>query len=472
MSKDKKFKLLLINPVPRHRRGLRMRIATTYPPVALGIVAALTPDNWDVKLIDENFDDFVFTEADLVAFTSFTASAPRVYELAAIYRQHNIKTVYGGVHASICTDEAINYVDVVVKGEAETVWTDVLSDFESNNLKQIYEGKRCDPVKFPMPRYDLYNKKYLFHGIVTSRGCPMNCDFCSVSVYSGTKQRFRDIDDILDEIEILPTKYFIFFDDNIIGYGKHGKERAIELFKGMVKRDIKKHWIAQATLQIANEPEVLKWAAKSGCKILFIGIEAEVSSSLKDAHKNLNLKIGVENYRKSFKKIHKYGMGVLGSFIFGFDSDTAKMLYDRGNFIIKSNVDTYQTTILTPLSGTPLYRRLKEEGRLLKTNYPGDWDYYNMREHVFKLNNMSCDEFINTMDDVWHKIYNRRTARWKFIRTLINTKSLLVAIWTYGSIYNYYNFVFEEEILAKNPKYYKWLKKYPKKYLQEKNRHN
>ncbi|MGB4655587.1 MAG: radical SAM protein [Bacteroidales bacterium] len=463
MKKEKKYKLLLINPVPRQRRGLRMRIASTYPPVALCIVAALTPEHWDVKLIDENFDNFVFEEADLVAFTSFTASAPRVYELAAIYRKHNIKTVYGGVHASLCTDEAINYVDVVVKGEAESVWAEVLSDFENNNLKQIYEGKRCDPVKFPMPRYDLLNKKYLFHGIITSRGCPMNCDFCSVSVYSGTKQRLRDIDDILDEIEILPTKFFIFFDDNIIGYSQKGKERAIELFKGMIKRGLKKQWIAQASLHIADEPEVLKWAAKSGCKILLIGIEAEVSNSLKDVHKNLNLKIGVENYKKSFKKIHKYGIGILGTFIFGLDSDTKQMLSDRGDYIIKSSVDTYQTTVLTPLPGTPLYRKFEEEERLLKTYYPNDWDYYDMREPVFKLNKMSNTEFIKEMDDVWHKIYNRRTARWKFIRTVINTKSLLTAIWTYGSIYNYYNIIFEEEILAKNPKYYKWLKKYSKK---------
>ncbi|MGI6341708.1 MAG: B12-binding domain-containing radical SAM protein [Bacteroidales bacterium] len=463
MSKDKKFKLLLINPVQRQRLGLRMRIATTYPPIALGIVAALTPEHWDVKLIDENFDEFVFEEADLVAFTSFTVSAPRVYEIAAIYRQHNIKTVYGGVHATVCTDEAINYVDVVVRGEAESVWAKVLSDFENNDLKQIYEGERCDPVKIPMPRYDLYNKKYLFHGVTASRGCPMNCDFCSVSVFSGTKQRFRDIDDILDEIEILPTKFFVFLDDNIIGYSQKGKERAIEIFKGMVKRGIKKYWIAQASLHVADEPEVLKWAAKSGCKILFIGIEAEVSSGLKDVHKNLNLKIGVENYKKSFKKIHKYGIGVLGAFIFGLDSDTPKMLYDRGNFIKKSSVDTYQTTILTPLPGTPLYKKFKEERRLIKTNYPDDWDYYDMREHVFKLNKMRSDEFIDVMYDVWHKIYNRRAARWKFIRTLFNTRNLLTAIWTYGSIYNYYTFSFEEEILAKNPKYYKWLKKYTKR---------
>ncbi|MDD3739295.1 MAG: radical SAM protein [Lentimicrobiaceae bacterium] len=463
MSKDKKYKLLLINPVSRYKRGMGMLISSTYPPVALGIIAALTPDHWDVKLIDENFDDFVFTEADLVAFTSFTASAPRVYEIAAIYKQHNIKTVYGGVHASLCPDEATNYVDVVVKGEAETIWAEILSDFENNNLKRVYDGTRCDPVKFPIPRYDLYNKKYKLHGIITSRGCPMNCDFCSVSVFSGTKQRLRDVDDILDEIEALPTKFFIFFDDNIIGYSQHGKERAIELFKGMVKRRLKKQWIAQVSLHVADEPEVLKWAAKSGCKILLIGIESEVSSGLKDVHKNLNLKIGVDNYKKSFKKIHKYGISVLGTFIFGLDSDTPQMLSNRRDYIIKSSVDTYQASILTPLPETPLYKKLEKEGRITKTNYPDDWEYYNVLEPVFKPNNMSGEEMINVMDDVWHSIYNRRTARKKFIRTFINTKSLVTAIWAYSSIYSYYNIVFEREILAKNPKYYKWLKKYSKK---------
>lgn len=462
MQKIKKPKLLLINPLSRHRKGLRMRLESTYPPVALAILAALTPKTWDIKLIDENFDDFVYEPADLVAFTSFTASAPRAYEISKVYRDKGIKTVFGGVHASVCTEEALNYFDVVVRCEAESVWEKLLEDFEKGTLQRIYEGERKDPVSYPMPRHDLFNKDYIFSSVSTTRGCPMNCEFCSVSVFSGNKHRLRSIEDILDELEVIKNKYIIFLDDNLIGYGKKGQERAISLFKGMIDRKIKKEWLCQVSLNVADNEEVLKWASKSGCKVMLIGIESEKTSALQDVNKALNVKMGTDSYKQVFKKIHKHGIGILGTFIFGLENDTIGDLKRRAEYTIKSSVDSIQTTMLTPLPGTVLYDRLNKQNSIFKTNYPEDWAKYHMLEPVYKPNYIDPDEFAKEMYYIWAKIYNRRTALKQLVRTIWNTKSVNVGFWCYYSNYNYYNFCFEKEISKGVKAFIPWLKSFKK----------
>jgi len=453
----KKRKLLLINPANQRRKGLRMRNLSTYPPLNLAIIAGLTPDTWEVKILDENFDTIVFEDADIVGFTSFTSTATRAYEIAAIYRERNIKTIMGGIHASMLPDEALQYVDAVVIGEAESIWGKLICDFEVNSLQKIYRGELLELGGKPMPRHDLLSKEYLFSAIQTTRGCPMQCDFCSVSTFNGSHYRLRPIPEVLDELEKLPTNLVFFFDDNIIGYGKKSQERAIALFKGIVERGIKIDWIGQASLNFADNEEVLKWAARSGCKMVLIGIESEKTEQLQEAGKKMNLHMGVDAYAKVFRKIHRYGISILGAFIFGMDSDSKQSLLDRAQFILKSSVDSWQTTILTPLPGTGLFERLKSENRIKFTNYPQDWCKYDFIEPVIIPQKMTNDELADTMKDVWTKIYNRKTVRKQFRRSLWNLKNFKVAMWGYISNYNYYCLSFEEKIRTGDHRYSHWL---------------
>jgi radical SAM superfamily enzyme YgiQ (UPF0313 family) len=450
-------KLILINPVNTIRKGFLMRNLSTFPPLALAIIASLTPADWEVKILDENIKPFEFEDADLVGLTSFTASANRAYEIAGIYRQKGIKTIMGGIHASMLPDEALLFVDSVVIGEAESVWKNVIGDFETGALKTRYTGELLPMGGHPLPRHELFSNEYSFSAVQTSRGCPMKCDFCSVSTFNGCQYRQRPIEEILDELEMIPKKLLFFFDDNIIGYGKPAQERAIELFKGMVRRKIKKHWVSQASLNFADNPEVLKWAAKAGCKMIFIGLEAETEDQLNETGKKLNLRMGVDAYSKVIRKIHRHGISVNAGFIFGMDHDTTDSINRRFDYMLRSSIDSFQTTILTPLPGTALFERFVKEKRLLFTDFPTDWKYYDYAEPVIQPKNMTPDELYSTMKKNFIRLYNRNSVRKRLRRSLFNIRRFEPAWWGYVTNYNYYCMAFEKEIRAGDPVYSHWL---------------
>ncbi|MCD4724014.1 MAG: B12-binding domain-containing radical SAM protein, partial [Bacteroidales bacterium] len=279
---DKK-KLILINPWNQHTKNGLYDTHSLSPPLALGIIASLTPSDWDIEIIDENFDEFKFKEADLVGITAVTANINRAYELSSIYRKADIPTVIGGIHASMLADEAANFFDVVLIGEAESTWRQLINDFENGKLKNRYQGELLPMVNMPIPRRDLFHPSYTYANIQTTRGCPMNCDFCSVHIFNGSRYRQRPVEDVLDELETIPQSLVYFVDDNIIGYSKQSAERAIKLFKGMIERGIKKDWYCQASLNVADNEEVLKYAAESGCRMILIGIESEKEEQLREA---------------------------------------------------------------------------------------------------------------------------------------------------------------------------------------------
>ncbi len=230
-----KKKLLLVNPVNPEFLKFGLRSEGRIPPLALGIIAALTPNDWDVKIVDENFGSLDHFEADLVGITAFTCTVARAYEIADIYRKKGVITVMGGIHASMLPEEALQYVDVVVIGEAENVWKKIITDFEAGTLQKIYKGEFEELRNMPIPRWDLFHPEYL-GAIQTTRGCPMNCAFCSVTAFNGNRYRYRPIEEVLDELERIPKKFVYFLDDNIVGHCKESEERAINLFKGIIHR--------------------------------------------------------------------------------------------------------------------------------------------------------------------------------------------------------------------------------------------
>jgi radical SAM superfamily enzyme YgiQ (UPF0313 family) len=430
-------KLVLVNPVNPARTGLTVNKSSRFPPIGLGIVAALTPENWEVELLDENWEPFVYQEADLVGITAFTASANRAYEIAAAYRARRVPVVMGGIHASMCAEEALRFVDAVVVGEAETVWPRVVADVEAGQLLQVYRGEWTDLVGLPRPRRELFHPGYIFASVQTSRGCPMDCDFCSVTAYNGRRYRRRPPGEVLDELEAIPQKMLFIVDDNFIGYGRESREQAQALLRGMVERKLDKWWFCQASLNFADDEEVLHWAARAGCRMVFLGLEAEEVDVLGELNKRLNLRRGVESYEQAFRRIHRAGIAVLGAFIFGMDGDTPERLHRRSKYMVASGVDVMQTTYLTPLPGTRLFDQLRSQGRLLHTDFPRDWSRYDMAEVTHRPQGMTPEALAQVTHLANRRMYARPVLACKAMRTLWETRSPAAAMFAWQSNLNY-----------------------------------
>jgi len=437
----KRKTLLLINPANQLRPGFHINRATRNQPLSLGIIAALTPDDWKIKLIDENFRTFRYYEADLVGITAFTSSAPRAYEIAAMYREKGIQVVMGGIHASMVPEEAKRFVDVVVQGEAEGIWPKVISDFEDGTLKSHYISPVARTIVQPKPRRDLFHPGYICAGIQTTRGCPMNCSFCSVSAFNGHHYRFRPIDDVLDELEQITQKFVFFIDDNIVGHNEASKERAKELFRGILKRGIKKIWLSQSSINFADDPELLKLAYQSGCRMIFLGIEAENDDQLEEANKKLNLKQGASSYATVFKNIQRQGIGVIAGLIFGWDSDTPETIRSRAAFALHCGADSFQTSVLTPLPGTALFDRIKAENRLIHKNFPDDWIRYDYFEPTIFHPSMEPGVLDVEIRKALKRIFFPPSILLNNIKTLFRTRDLW-AFWILSLNYWHYRNIF------------------------------
>jgi radical SAM superfamily enzyme YgiQ (UPF0313 family) len=262
-----KKKLLLINPALENEINFNQQIPILrLPPLSLGYLAALTPDDWEVEAVDENMQRLNGQEADLAAITSFTHNSPRAYEIASEFRKKGIPTIMGGIHASMLPEEASKFADSVYIGEAETEWRQVIKDFEKNRLQKIYHGGIASLESLVQPRRDIYPKGYFTKSTVqTARGCPGPCDFCSVRVYNGFEIRNRSIDSIMAEIEsldlrvvvdplgLVTMKALLFADDDIVGYRNQSKARAIGLFSKMAERYPSLIWGSQTSIYFGND---------------------------------------------------------------------------------------------------------------------------------------------------------------------------------------------------------------------------
>ena len=377
------MKVALIAPARRKsgKQGLTGR-AFQIPPLSLGVLASLTPDEFEIQLLDENLRDLDFSSApDLVGITCLTASAPRAYEIADRYRAMGSTVVLGGIHASAIPLEAIDHADSVVIGEAEGAWGQVLADFKARTLKRFYEGAMPDPSAILPPRRDIYERKgYFVKSVVqTSRGCPFGCDFCSVQRFFGTKFRFRSVSSVVDEVRSMATRFVAFVDDNIAGSHSHAKQLCGAL------APLKVRWICQAPIGIGKDLELLGLMRKAGCRGVFVGFESITPACLKEVGKSFNV---IEKFKEHVKRIHDNGISIEGGFIFGFDHDDKDVFKRTLDFIMKAKIDFAQFGILTPFPGTKLHDRLSGENRILTS----DWEKYDIAHTVFKPALMSPDE--------------------------------------------------------------------------------
>lgn len=348
--------------------------------LTLTTIAALTPPKHEVRITDENIEDIDFEEdVDLVGLTAMTMHAPRAYEIAARFRSRGIPVVMGGIHASTIPEEAAQHVDSVVIGEAEGIWPKVLEDAEKGQLKPFYKAdKFCSMVGLPRPRRDLLKKKayHVASCVQTSRGCPFNCDYCTVSQFFGRKYRVRPVDEVIEEVKELEDDVFIFIDDNLVGDVKKAKE----LFTKLIP--LGKKWGSQGSLTMARDRELLKLMQKSGCFAMFIGFESLSPEGLASVNKKSNK---VEEYEEDIKILHDHGITIFGSFMFGLDTDDEGVFERTVRFCEKTKIELPVYFIITPIVGTPFFDRLEKEGRIIHKN----WELYNGGNVVFKPRLMS-----------------------------------------------------------------------------------
>jgi radical SAM superfamily enzyme YgiQ (UPF0313 family) len=308
---------------------------------------------------------------------------------------------------------------------------------EAGRLQRVYRGEWADLAGLPHPRRDLFHPGYMFSSVQTSRGCPMDCEFCSVTAFNGRRYRRRPPEEVLSELETIPQKMLFFVDDNIIGYGKESREQALAIFRGMVERKLDKWWFCQASLNFADDDEVLRWAGRAGCKMVFLGLEAEEVDALAEVNKCLNLRRGVESYEEAFRRIHRAGIAVLGAFIFGMDGDTPEKLRHRAEYMVRSGVDVMQKTFLTPLPGTRLFDQLRDEDRLLYIDFPKDWERYDMGEAVHRPQEMTPEALAQVMAESGRCMYAWPVLARKALRTLWETRNPMAAMFAWQSNVNY-----------------------------------
>lgn len=364
------------------------------PGLGLLKVAALTPPPWQVHIVDEKVEPLNLNlEADLVGITAMTPTVSRAYEIADHFRRRGIKVVMGGMHVSSQPDEAAKHCDSVLVGEAEGMWPTMLQDFERGQLQPVYRHGEGLPSldNQPTANWDLYRDKHYLpvHFVETTRGCPLDCEFCAVTNAFGGRYRNRPIEQVLAELRQLKPfegrfilKNCVFFvDDNIISNRAYAREFLARI------ADLKLKWFSHASMNIANDPEILALCQKSGCVGLFVGFETLSPETVREIGKKPNRP---EHYLEVVKKIHDHGIGLDASFVFGFDSDDPGVFDRTLEFVQKAKIEIPFFSILTPYPGTRLHQRLEQEGRILTR----DWSIYDSCHVVFRPRNFTPDELV------------------------------------------------------------------------------
>ncbi|MBL7073038.1 MAG: B12-binding domain-containing radical SAM protein [Candidatus Omnitrophica bacterium] len=417
------MKILLVLPVSR-KNVLGKSFAFNLPFLGLITLASHTPEDVEVMLIDERVDKIDFNEKyDLVGITVMTPLAPRAYQIAHKFREKGIKVVLGGMHASALPEEVLEHADSVVIGEGEKVWSTLLEDVKNKRLQKRYQADNfMDLAELLAPKREFLNKEKCapVEFVETTRGCPFGCHFCSVTHFFGGRYRTRPVDDVIEEIKTFkPTKkrfsiknVVFFVDDNIIGRRDHAKE----LFKKIKPYGL--NWLGQASINIAKDEEMLKLVADSGCMGLLIGFESLSDDVLKNVAKKANK---VSDYMEAVKKIHSYGLGIMGSFVFGFDADDTNIFSKCIDFVEEAKLEGVYLGILTPYPGTRFYDQYKREGRLLHSN----WELYDTSNVVFKPNKMTEKE----LKEGYLWAYKRAYSLKSMFKRLKHTTALKSFVW-------------------------------------------
>ena len=371
--------------------------------VNLPLLAALTPPSHTMTIVDESFaPDDINQDVDLVGITVMTDIALRAYKIADTYRQKAVKVVMGGIHPTVLPDEALEHADAVVVGEAEGIWPRLVSDAASGQMQRLYRaGQMTDLKGLPKPRRDLLPRiTYEGYtpipiGVETSRGCPYDCEFCSIGQTMGRQYRVRPVQEVIAEIESIDSPH-LFFVDDALGLNRNV---AKQLFTEMIP--LRRLWLGQGTVSLAEDLELLRLMRRSGCKGLLIGFESVQKGTQNEVKKIKNLRI---DFYEAMRRFHGEGFGILGAFVFGSDYENTDVFEQTLEFILEGRLECIELRILTPYPGTQLYERLLREGRLCVRDwwlrgYPSD-------TLLFQPKGMTADELISGFARLTRQTYS------------------------------------------------------------------
>ena len=391
------------------------------PNLSLATVAALTPPDAQISFSDDLIHpidlDGNLKGVDLVGISCSTKTALRAYEIARAYRERGIPVVLGGIHPTAVPDEALQHADAVVLGEAEESWPRLIRDFQRGNLERIYQQEGfTPPAEIPPARRDIYHSKDYFpiDSVQATRGCPYLCEFCSVRRFFGGTYRYRPLEKVIAEISSLRHKVIMFADDNIVGHPRYSRE----LLEALVP--LRKWWIGQASLAGLEDEEKIKLLVKSGCKGVLIGFESISEENIKSARKYQNRPA---DYLSIVRNLHRHGIAVWASFMFGLDHDDKGIFERTVRFAIEAKFFSVVFAILTPYPGTALYERLKKEGRLIDERW---WHMEDQAAHAphFHPMGMTREELRQGWEWAWRQYYSYpailKRFQWEYPPTLVN----------------------------------------------------
>lgn len=375
-------------------------------PLTLPYLAALTPEGWDVTLVDEEIQDIDFhskPKPDVVAITTWTIHSIRAYDIADEFRRQGVPVIMGGPHVWFDPQEAARHCDAIGIGEGEPIWARMLEDAINGSLQKVYHEPQIPSLAgLPLPRWDMLDlRKYgpfKTYSLMSSRGCPMQCDFCSERLYLGGGYRVRPTEEVIEDIQHTGAKS-IFFGDSDFG-GK--RARAMELMEAMIP--LKVRWSALWTSNLCGDAEYMDLAKRSGLLHLNIGIESINEETLKGMNKKFNK---VNRYSELLGNLRKRGISYSLNFIFGWDNETPDVFRSTLDFLEQEKVPVAYFNILTPEKGTMFYERMKSEDRILKLDEIGRWPGQSC---YIKPRYCSPEQMVNNVQHIYREFYS-----WKSI---------------------------------------------------------
>lgn len=402
MTKEKRKKILLIQPTPYDQHGNLVKKSKLYfVGLALPLLAALTPDDYEVELCYETIEDVPFdTDADLIGISSMGHAVMRTIDIAKKFRELGKTVILGGYMVSLMPEEAKKYGDSVMIGDAEETWAEMLNDYSNGTLKKVYQ-KKLTELKTPLPKYELLLNKKIgnFLPVQAGRGCPKTCSFCSVyCLYRGQYLK-RSIPDVIRDIKRvkeLGFKQFLLLDDNIFS----NRDYAIELCAEIKK--LKMKWMTQCSIDISKDEELLDIISDSGCYVLSFGLESISKESLKSMNKSW---ADPEKYSAQIKIIKKHGIDISTEMVVGADGDTLESIKATAKFVSDNGIAVPRFYILTPIPGTKFWDEMQAQNRI----YNADIYSYNSCEAVHFPKNMTPEELTKAYWDLYNEVYTMRS---------------------------------------------------------------